>query len=105
MCVLETSKDYLYIATAISAVGLTVFICWAIFYLAQILRQGFKIIKEMRDRLTKVDELFKLLKDKIEHSTNYLFLMAEGVKKLVEVIKDHTGKDGEKKQRKTESKD
>lgn len=96
----ETSKDLLYVAIAVSVIGFTVFICWAIFYFAQILRQVFKVVKEMRDRLHKVDELIQTLKDKIEHSTSYLMLIGEGVKKLVEVVKEYSGKEKKKKIRK-----
>lgn len=92
----ETSKDFLNIAIGVAVVGLVGFVCWAIYYLAQILRQGFKVVKEMRDRMSKIDELIKTLKEKIEHSTSYLLLIGEGVKKLVEVIKDHTGKENKK---------
>ncbi len=97
---LETSKDLLNIIIAVSIFGLTVFICWAIFYFAQILRQVFKVAKEMRERLHKVDEVIQSLKEKIEHSTSYLLLIGEGIKKLVEVVKEHTGKEKKKKVRK-----
>ena len=50
----------------------------------------------MRDRLHKVDDVLKTLKDKIEHSTSYLLLIGEGVKKLVEVIKERTDKSDKK---------
>ncbi len=96
----ETSKDLLHIAIAVSVIGFTVFICWAIFYFAQILRQAFKVAKEMRERLHKVDEVIQSLKEKIEHSTSYLLLIGEGIKKLVEVVKEHTGKEKKKKVRK-----
>lgn len=55
----------------------------------------FRVIKETRDRLTKLDELFSALKERIEHSASYLFLIGEGVKKLVELMKER----GEKKKR------
>ncbi|OGF26226.1 hypothetical protein A2303_03440 [Candidatus Falkowbacteria bacterium RIFOXYB2_FULL_47_14] len=90
---LETSKDFLYIAIGAAVLGLAGFTCWAIYYFAMILRQAFKIVKEMRDRLTKIDELMQTLKEKIEHSTSYLLLIGEGVKKLVEIIREHTGAD------------
>ena len=83
---LDTSKDILNIVIAASVGIFAIFTCYAIFYFAQILRQGFKIIKEMRDRLHTVDSLIKTVKDKIEHSTSHIVLIAEGVKKLVEVI-------------------
>ena len=94
---LDSSKDILNIVIAASVGIFAIFTCYSIFYFAQILRQGFKIIKEMRDRLHKVDSLIKTIKDKIEHSTSHIVLIAEGMKKLVEVIKAHTNKNGKKK--------
>jgi CHASE3 domain sensor protein len=91
----ETSKDFLNIALGMSVIVLFGFISWAVYYLVQILRQLFKIFKETRDRITKLDELIKAFKDKIEHSTSHIVLIAEGMKKLVEVIKERTFKKGE----------
>lgn len=99
---LETSKDLLNIVIAFCILWLTIFIAWFIYYLAMIMRQSFKIVKETRERLHKIDEVVKALKEKIEHSASYLLLIGEGVKKLVEVVKEHTGK--EKKKRKVRSK-
>ena len=97
----ENSKDVLYWAIAISVVGFTAFATWAMYYFARILQQVFSVIKEMRDRLQKVDELIKTLKEKIEHSTSYLLLISEGIKKLVELIKDKgLSISGEKKDKK-----
>ena len=64
-----------------------------------IMRQVYQIIKEMRERINKVDEIIKLLKDKIEHSASYLVLISDGVKKLVEIVKEKGGskKKGKKK--------
>ena len=102
---LDTSKDILNIIIAASVGVFAIFTCYAIFYFAQILRQSFKIIKEARDRLDKVDTLIKTIKDKIEHSTSHIILIAEGMKKLVEVIKAHTGKDSDKEKSKKKSND
>ena len=88
----ETSKDFLNIAIGSAILGLAVFSCWAIYYFARILQQVFRISKEMRDRLHKIDEVLKSLKEKIEHSTSYLLLIGEGVKKLVEVAKRYSEK-------------
>ena len=97
---LETSRDLLNIVIAFCILWLTIFIAWFIYYLAMIMRQSFHIIKEMRDRLHKVDEVIQSIKEKIEHSTSYLALIGEGMKKLVEVIKEHTEK-GKKKEKKS----
>jgi CHASE3 domain sensor protein len=89
---LENSKDLLYIAIAAAVLLLAGFSSWAIYYFARILQQFFKIVREMRDRLHKLDDLIKTLKEKIEHSTSYLLLIGEGVKKLVEVIEERIDK-------------
>ena len=86
----ENSKDLLNIAIAAAIVGLAGFACWGLYYLARILQQVFAVIKDMRSRLHKIDELIKTVKDKLEHTTSYLLLISEGVKKLVEVIKEKT---------------
>lgn len=92
MSLLNNSQDLLYIIVSISILCLAIFISWAVYYLAMILKQFFQATKEMRDRLHKVDTVVDTIKEKIEHSTSYLFLIGEGIKKLVEVIKDRTEK-------------
>lgn len=87
MLSINDNNDLLYIVISIAILGLTFFTCWAIYYLARILQQSFQVVKEMRDRLRKVDEIMLSLKEKIDHSASYLLLIGEGVKKLVEIIK------------------
>lgn len=89
---ISDSQSLLYIIISISILGLAFFTCWAMYYLAMILRQSFRIVKEMRDRLHKVDGVIDSLKEKIEHSASYLLLIGEGVKKLVEIMKGRAEK-------------
>ena len=97
---IDTSKDLLNIAIAVAVVGFAGFTCWAIYYFARILQQVFKVVKEMRTRLSKIDEILKSIKEKIEHTTSYLLLISEGMKKLVEVIRERAGDgDGKKKKK------
>jgi hypothetical protein len=88
----ETSKDILNIVIAVSIFGIAFFLCWGMYYLNMSLRQIFKAVREMRDRFHKIDELTDAIKEKIDHSASYLFLIGEGVKKLVEVIGRYTEK-------------
>lgn len=93
MLYIQNSQDILNITKAVSIAALAGFTCWFIYYMARIIQQVFKVIKEMRDRLHKVDEILGLLKEKIENSASYLLLIGEGVKKLVEVIASKKDKD------------
>lgn len=88
----QTSHDFLNIALGSSIALLAIVSCWAIYYFARILQQGFKAIKEMRERFSLLDELLRTIKDKIEHSTSHIALIAEGVKKLLEMFKEKTSK-------------
>lgn len=97
---LENSKDFLNIAIAVAVLGFAALSGLAVFYLAMILRQAFRVVKEMRSRLDKIDELVRSIREKIEHSTSYLLLIGEGVKKLVEVIRERTGGEDRKGKRK-----
>ena len=89
---INDSQDLLYIVISVSVLIFTIFSCWAIYYLARILQQLFRVIKETRARLNKFDELVKMIKEKIEHSASYLPLIMEGVKKLVELMKNRAQK-------------
>src|SRR3989339_1766405 len=92
MPLINDSRDLLNIIIALSVLLFTIFSCWAIYYLARILQQMFKVIKETRERLNKFDELVKMIKEKIEHSASYLPLIMEGVKKLVEIMRSRAKK-------------
>lgn len=106
----ESSKDILNITIAVSIFGIAFFLCWGMYYMNMSLRQIFKATREMRDRFHKIDELVDAIKEKIDHSASYLFLIGEGVKKLVEVIGRYTerksgkndGIDQEKKEKSKE---
>ena len=96
---LQTSKDLLNLVIALAILGFTFFSCWAIYYFIMILRQVFKSLKEMRQRLQQIDEVIKTLKEKIEHSTSYLLLIVEAISKLAEVMKEKGEKWIEKKKK------
>ena len=102
---LETSKDILNIVIAASVGVFAIFICYTLFYFVKTLQQTFKIVKEMRNRIHKVDSLIKTIKDKFEHPTSHIVLIVEGVKRLVEVIKERADKKSEKKKKQKKDND
>lgn len=92
----ETSQDILNLAKTIGVIGLSFVLGLLVYYVAMTTRQIFKIVKEMRDRIHKIDELIKLAKAKLENSTSHMLLLVEGIKKLVEIAKDYSEKRKEK---------
>ncbi len=100
MSLIQTSNDLLLVVIAVCILGLTIFLAWFIYYLAMIMRQAYFVIKEMRERIKKVDQILNSVKEKIDHCTSYLLIIGEGIKKLVELIKDR----GEIRERKKKEK-
>ncbi len=68
-----------------------------------IMREVFKAAKEMKERVKKVDEAIKTFKEKMEHSAMYLSLIGEGVKKIVEIVKERKEKQRSREVRKQKS--
>jgi hypothetical protein len=89
---LNNSQDILNIVKAISIFAVAGVSTWAIYYLAMILRQIFRVSRNIGSIFEKTEEILDMIKDKVEHSVSYLLLISEGVKKLVEAIKDYSGK-------------
>lgn len=94
---IENSKDILNITLAVSVFGLTAFICWGLYYLSMSLKQVFKAAHEIGAIFDKIDKLLDTAKEKLDHSASYLFLIGEGVKKLVDVVGKYTDRKSKKK--------
>lgn len=100
MYLIQTSADLLNIVKAFIYLWVGVFFAWFIYYLAMMMRQAYLMTRDMRERVKKVDEAIKAFKEKIEHSTSYLLLIGEGIKKLVEVAREYGGEEKKKKRKK-----
>lgn len=85
---IETSKDILLVTVAICIIAFTFFSCWGLFYLVGMMRNVFKISKDARTILKKIEEAIDLIKEKIKSSTSYLLLIGEAVKKILEIMSD-----------------
>ncbi|MFA5358366.1 MAG: hypothetical protein WC310_00925 [Patescibacteria group bacterium] len=83
---LENSKDLLYIVISFCVLWLTAFLCWMIYYIAMLLKQGYDVAKSIRQKVEKVEGLIDLAKSKLEKSTSHLALVSEGVAQLVKYL-------------------
>lgn len=84
----ETSKDILYVVLAFSVLWLTIFISWMVYYLAMVLREGYTVLKDFRQKLERFDELVIQIKEKLEKSSSYLLLLVGALKQVVEYIQE-----------------
>jgi len=93
----ETSTDILNIVKAVSIFGLAFFVSLGAFYFAMILKQIFKVTREVKGFFEKVDDILRIIKEKIEHSSSHLILISEGIKKIVEIASNISERKKEKK--------
>jgi hypothetical protein len=96
---IQSSGDILTLVKAFAILWIALFTGWFIYYLAMTAREGYLMMRGMRERISKVDAIIDSVKEKIEHSTSYLLLIGEGIKKLVEVAKEYSGEGGKKKKK------
>ena len=102
---IETSKDLLYIAIGGAVVLLTFFLCWALYYIAMILKRAHLMVKEISDlivsikeKLERVEQLINTIEEKIKSSASYLPLVFKGITELIGYIKKK--KEGKAKKKK-----
>jgi len=96
---LESSKDILYLAISFAVLFIAIFSCWAIYYLAMILREFKKIVADVRKKIELVESLFVALKEKLEHTSSHMKLLVETAANLAEYFKERkqAKKSGRKK--------
>jgi len=97
MYLLQSSQDVLNLTLAFCALLLSVLIGWFIFYMVMMVREAFKVVHGVNEKIEKVGTVIDALKDKIEHSASYLLLIGEAMKKLVEVAIKYSGEKKRKK--------
>lgn len=93
----ETSTDVLYLVIAICVIVFTFFLVWSMYYVAQILRQGNQVIKEVREKIAMFEEMLMNIKSKVAISTTSIAFVAKEIGTLVDYIKDKKGKGRRKK--------
>jgi len=82
------SIDILWLTISVCIALLTLFFCWGIFYIVQIIRRSSKMFKGVEQIIESINEVIKTTKEKIEHSAAYISVLGEGIKKVMEIVKE-----------------
>jgi len=77
-----TTRDLLNIVLAASVIILTVFVCWAVYYVGKIFRDASRVASSVRLKLELIDKILNLVKDKLEKGASHLGLIADSAIKL-----------------------
>ena len=86
---MESSKDVLFLVLAFCIFWFTAFLCWALYYLIQMLRDASRTVKDVRDKVKMVEDLVKNIKEKLEHTAGYFGVVATAFKMLIEYFERH----------------
>ena len=100
---LETSRDLLNIMIAFAVLWVTVFVCWALYYVISMMRSVSRITGGVRKKMETVDKILDLVKEKLEKGSNHFGMMADSVIKLVGYVMDKQ-KDSSSKKSKSKKK-
>ncbi len=88
----ETSKDILNLVLAFSIVGVSVFICWFLYYIIASIKKLHDTFSLLQKALQSFNELVDNAKKKLKDSSTHLKLIGMLVQKVVEEIKDRSKK-------------
>jgi hypothetical protein len=84
---IATSQDLFFLILAIVTGGIGIFLCWALYEVARMLRQANEVVTETRERMTRIENAVTHLKEKLETSFSYFGAVAEGGKALLSFLK------------------
>ncbi len=83
---IETSKDIFYLILAFSILLFTVFLVWLLAESALVLHRANRLIKEIQEKLRKIEVALMGIRDKLEHSAGYLSLLAAAAKQIIQMV-------------------
>ena len=96
----ETSKDLLYIILAFCILWFTAFVCWALYYIISVMRSVAKITDSAKKKMEMIDDILKLVKDKLDKGSNHMSILADSAIKLVGFVMEKQKKSTAKSKKK-----
>lgn len=100
---LETSQDLLFITLAFSALLLTAFSCWLLYYFIVIIKNAYDITKSIKQKMDMIDDILKSIKHAVSHTANYVGLAISGIDKIVDYVQTKKGAAKAKKKAKVKT--
>lgn len=85
---LNTTQDIFWLIAGISLGFFTIFICWAIYYFIMMFRDAHKIVSSIKQKIELVDNVLKLIKEKLEHTSTHLTAISDNIFKIVNYFID-----------------
>lgn len=95
----ETSSDILYGVIAICVLFFTAFLCWGLYYIVQILKQGNEVITDIREKIAEFEQVLDSIKSKVALSATSIAFVAKEIKTIVDFVKEKKEKKSTRKKK------
>jgi len=82
------AKDILYLVIAFCVLWFTIFVCWAIYYIAMILKETKRMMTDVRKKIELLESVLHAFKEKLEHTSSHMKLLVDTAVNVAEFIKD-----------------
>lgn len=76
-------QDLLYLISALSIGIVSIFLCWALYQLAVLLKQANGMVTDTREKVERVEDIVLNLVEKVSTVSKYLSFLTEGGKKVM----------------------
>jgi predicted PurR-regulated permease PerM len=86
-----TTQDIFFIILAFCALWFTVFICWALYQAAQLIKRIHVLVDEMRAKVHNVEQTISGLKSRFEGNLEMVSGIAASVRKIMDALKIRGG--------------
>jgi hypothetical protein len=87
-----TSKDILFLTLSASTALVTVFLCWALYYLLTTIKDARHIVKSVRTRFDALWQTIEKVKDKANAATTATSAVSQAVIEVVKYVKEKKNK-------------
>ncbi len=86
-----TPQDLLTLIGSVCLIFITIFLCWMLYEIARLVRQGNQMVEETREKVGRVEEAFLHIAEKMGAASQYLGLIATAGRELFSWIRTRDG--------------
>ncbi len=91
-------QDLLYLISSLAIAIVSVFLCWALYQLAILLRQANDMVTDTREKVERVEDMVVNLVEKVSTVSKYLGFLTEGGKKVMGMMGRGSDEDEEEEE-------
>lgn len=100
-----TSIDLFFLIATVSLILITFFVCWALLYVALILKKILTTCEDFENGWNAMLQKFEEVREKISNLRAYTAIGAQSIKTLVDLFQKHLEKNSEKQSKRKKKSD